>query len=69
MDVEQHGKQTDNLDDVTYPHSFKDVYAKLPGKLSKHMAKNLSVSIAFVCLLHLANEKVRTTKDKNSINA
>ena len=38
--------------------SFKELYDKLPGKLSKNMSKNLSVSIAFVCILHLANEKV-----------
>ncbi|KAK3698761.1 hypothetical protein QZH41_014526 [Actinostola sp. cb2023] len=37
--------------------SFKNVYEKLPGLISKHMAKNLSVPIAFVCILHLANEK------------
>lgn len=37
--------------------SFKELYDKLPGKLSKNMSKNLSVSIAFVCILHLANEK------------
>lgn len=61
--VDQQGKQKDNST-VTYPHSFKEIYAQLPGKLSKNMAKNLSVSIAFVCILHLANEKVRTTKTK-----
>ena len=38
--------------------SFKDIYDMLPEELSKTMAKNLSVPIAFVCLLHLANEKV-----------
>ncbi|KAJ7356351.1 hypothetical protein OS493_025460 [Desmophyllum pertusum] len=54
--VDQQGKQTDGSN-VNYPHSFKDIYARLPGKLSKNMSKNLSVSIAFVCILHLANEK------------
>lgn len=54
--VDQQGKQTDSST-VTSPHSFKEIYAQLPGKLSKNMAKNLSVSIAFVCILHLANEK------------
>ena len=34
------------------------MYSTLPDKLSKTMAKNLSVPIAFVCLLHLCNEKV-----------
>ena len=38
--------------------SFKELYEQLPGKLSKTMAKNLSIPIVFVCLLHLANEKV-----------
>lgn len=65
MVVDQQGKQTDN-NDVTYPHSFKEVYAQLPGKLSKNMSKNLSVSIAFVCILHLANEKVRNTNIKTT---
>ena len=61
--VDQQGKQTDSST-VTSPHSFKEIYAQLPGKLSKNMAKNLSVSIAFVCILHLANEKVRNTITK-----
>ena len=43
---------------VSQIYSFKELYDKLPGKLSKNMSKNLSVSIAFVCILHLANEKV-----------
>ena len=57
--VDQQGTQKSN-GSVTNPHSFKELYAQLPGKLSKNMAKNLSVSIAFVCILHLANEKVST---------
>lgn len=40
------------------PKSFKNIYSNLPEKISKNMAKNLSVPIAFVCVLHLANEKV-----------
>ncbi|XP_022097671.1 condensin complex subunit 2-like [Acanthaster planci] len=36
---------------------FSDMYQVLPAKLSRTMAKNLSIPIAFVCLLHLANEK------------
>ena len=38
--------------------SFQDLLNYLPQNVSTHMAKNLSVPIAFVCLLHLANEKV-----------
>ena len=38
--------------------SFKDLYQKVPPLIPKQMAKNLSVPIAFVCILHLANEKV-----------
>ena len=38
--------------------SFQDLLNDLPQNVSTHMAKNLSVPIAFVCLLHLANEKV-----------
>ncbi|XP_038070775.1 condensin complex subunit 2-like isoform X2 [Patiria miniata] len=37
--------------------SFSDMYQILPDRLSRTMAKNLSIPIAFVCLLHLANEK------------
>ena len=43
---------------VEEPHSFQKMVEVLPSKLSKTMASNLSVPIAFVCLLHLANEKV-----------
>ena len=43
---------------VSGSHSFQEMVKTLPNKLSKHMAENLSVPIAFVCLLHLANEKV-----------
>ena len=43
---------------VTKPCNFTELYHTIPNKISKHMAKNLSVPIAFVCLLHLANEKV-----------
>lgn len=38
-------------------HAFTDMYSSLPDKLSSTMSKNLSIPIAFVCLLHLANEK------------
>jgi condensin complex subunit 2 len=45
-------------DSVTKPCKFTELYHTMPSKISKQMAKNLSVPIAFVCLLHLANEKV-----------
>ena len=38
--------------------SFKDLYHVLPNKISQSASNNLSVPIAFVCLLYLANEKV-----------
>ena len=37
---------------------FQELLKDLPGKVAGQTAKNLSVPIAFVCLLHLANEKV-----------
>ena len=40
-------------------HSFQEVLNKLPKRLTKQTARNCSVPIAFVCLLHLANEKVK----------
>ena len=43
---------------ITKPCNFTDLYHTIPSKISKQMAKNLSIPIAFVCLLHLANEKV-----------
>lgn len=46
-----------DVDIITKPCSFSDLYSKIPAKISKNMAKSLSVPIAFVCLLHLANEK------------
>ncbi|XP_077992880.1 condensin complex subunit 2-like [Glandiceps talaboti] len=37
--------------------SFNNMYKSLPDQISTHMAKNLSIPMCFVCLLHLANEK------------
>ena len=39
-------------------HSFQGLVQVLPKQITRNMADNLSVPIAFVCLLHLANEKV-----------
>jgi len=38
---------------------FSQLYGKLPTTLSQAVMKEVSVPIAFVSLLHLANEKVR----------
>lgn len=43
---------------MTETQAFQHLLKELPVKLSDQMARNLSVPIAFVCLLHLANEKV-----------
>ena len=43
---------------VSGTHSFQALLDELPRRISKTLTKNLSVPIAFVCLLHLANEKV-----------
>nr|XP_022339917.1 condensin complex subunit 2-like [Crassostrea virginica] len=45
--------------------SFQDLLNDLPQNVSTHMAKNLSVPIAFVCLLHLANEKTLKIESEN----
>ncbi|XP_064398390.1 condensin complex subunit 2-like [Halichondria panicea] len=37
--------------------SFSSMCSDLPSKLTAEMKRNISVPIAFVCLLHLANEK------------
>lgn len=37
---------------------FHNVYSCLPGLVPSHEAKDLSVPIAFVALLHMCNEKV-----------
>lgn len=37
--------------------TFKEMYEKLPHRLAPKMAENLSCALAFVGLLHLANEK------------
>lgn len=55
VDLQMNEKEESGVSQIC---SFKELYDKLPGKLSKNMSKNLSVSIAFVCVLHLANEKV-----------
>jgi len=51
------GKEVDTQDRITVPQAFADVIAELPSKVPKKVAQELSVPLAFVCLLHLANEK------------
>ena len=36
---------------------FTELYEELPHKMSQLLSENLSVPLAFTCLLHLANEK------------
>lgn len=46
--------------------SFQKLLKDLPEKVSGQTARNLSVPIAFVCLLHLANEKtLKIEEDSN----
>jgi len=56
-DVFDGQEKQNGLDSPEEPQSFKDMYSILPSKLSQSASKNLSVPIAFVCLLYLANEK------------
>ena len=48
-----------NTEEITNPYPFDQLYAQLKSQLPKHMAKNLTPHIGFVCILHLANEKVQ----------
>ena len=45
-------------DESPAPTSFRALCCSLPGRVSRSMAENASVPICFVCLLHLANERV-----------
>ena len=38
--------------------NFSTLCSNIPSQLSNEMRRNISVPICFVCLLHLANEKV-----------
>ncbi|XP_015119872.1 condensin complex subunit 2 [Diachasma alloeum] len=51
---EAHDNGKENTDE---PKPFADIYIHLPEMLNKNDAKELSFPIAFVSLLHLANEK------------
>ena len=61
---EQPGTSTsDSAKEMLGSLSFQRLLNDLPEKVSGQTARNLSVPIAFVCLLHLANEKVRKLYD------
>ncbi|XP_045188524.2 condensin complex subunit 2-like isoform X2 [Mercenaria mercenaria] len=47
--------------------TFQKLLNDLPEKVSGQTAKNLSVPIAFVCLLHLANEKTLKIEESNNM--
>ncbi len=51
-------EQTDSDAAATGRLSFSSMCSELPSQLTAEMKRNISVPIAFVCLLHLANEKV-----------
>lgn len=57
---EQNERTEDEVfkESISKPWKFIELYNAIPNKISEHMANNLSVPIAFVCLLHLVNEKV-----------
>ncbi|XP_033756730.1 condensin complex subunit 2-like isoform X2 [Pecten maximus] len=50
-------KNSSSDQEMTGTCTFQDLLTILPDKVSSQTAKNLSVPIAFACLLHLANEK------------
>ncbi|KAJ8317223.1 hypothetical protein KUTeg_005127 [Tegillarca granosa] len=73
-----HDEEKDKMNSVTTPNpalkiikemdgtcTFQSLLNELPKKVSNNMANNLSVPIAFVCLLHLANEKTLKILDNN----
>ena len=43
--------------DLGYSIEFNKLYRTLPSKLSAKMTESLSVPLAFIGLLHLANER------------
>lgn len=43
-------------EDLT-PTTFFNIYSRLPNKLSSNMRESLSVPLALLSVLHLANEK------------
>ncbi|KAK3096126.1 hypothetical protein FSP39_023492 [Pinctada imbricata] len=45
--------------------SFQEILTQLPQNVSNQMARNISTPIAFVCLLHLANEKCLKIESDN----
>ncbi|KAL0099326.1 hypothetical protein PUN28_020116 [Cardiocondyla obscurior] len=50
-------KSSENVENMTEPKKFSEVFKSLPKLLSKSNAEALSVPISFISMLHLANEK------------
>ncbi|XP_022258757.1 condensin complex subunit 2-like [Limulus polyphemus] len=72
---DSHNKENiENQEDVSTPDrmdgemSFSHIYKTLPHQLSSLMTKNLSVPIAFVCLLHMVNEKTLKISGKEDLS-
>ncbi|KAL3863722.1 hypothetical protein ACJMK2_005465 [Sinanodonta woodiana] len=61
--VEAEKRLTGFVKEMTGSCTFQELLTDLPSKLSGQTAQNLSVPIAFVCLLHLANEKTLKLED------
>ncbi|CAG0898467.1 unnamed protein product [Darwinula stevensoni] len=51
---------------MTRKMSFPNLYKELLDKLPSKMSSNLSVALSFVCLLHLANEKILSLSNTDS---
>ncbi|KAK3590125.1 hypothetical protein CHS0354_041175 [Potamilus streckersoni] len=61
--LEAEKRLTGFVREMTGSCTFQELLTDLPSKLSGQTAHNLSVPIAFVCLLHLANEKTLKLED------
>ncbi|CAH8484469.1 unnamed protein product [Schistosoma turkestanicum] len=55
--IESNTERTSGLPKVSGARGFSEVIDNLSGRISWQMAKELSISIALNCLLHLSNEK------------
>lgn len=67
IDMKQLKRRTLHLIDAALQEkpeiTFAFIYAQLPSVLTPHMARNLSHSICFYTILHLANEYGFQLKD------
>ncbi|XP_028158082.1 condensin complex subunit 2 isoform X2 [Ostrinia furnacalis] len=55
-----------DIEDVS-PSTFFSIYTRLPNKLSSHMRESLSVPLALLSVLHLANEKGLILEKKDDL--